>query len=50
MRPGVQAYLEGNEEVIREHCSPEMIERLTGIIKVQKAQVRDILGNYSGSQ
>ena len=35
-----QAYLESNEEVIREHCSPEMIERLTGIMRAQKQQVR----------
>ena len=35
----LQAYLEGNEEIIRDHCTAEMIERLTGIIKVQKAQV-----------
>ncbi|GAB4816222.1 hypothetical protein N2152v2_003268 [Parachlorella kessleri] len=34
----IKAYLEGNEEIIREHCTAEMIERLTGIIKVQKAQ------------
>lgn len=35
-----QAYLESDEETIKEHCSPEMIERLTGIMHVQKAQVR----------
>ena len=45
-RPKMQAYLEGNEEVIREHCSPEMIERLTGIIKAQKAQVGTVA--YTG--
>ena len=32
----IQAYLNGDENVIREYCSPEMIERLTGIIKAQK--------------
>jgi hypothetical protein len=36
----LQAYLESNEDVIREHCSPEMIERLTGIMRAQKQQVR----------
>lgn len=56
----LQAYLEGNEEVIREHCSPEMIERLTGIIKAQKAQVGRgalrgvscfyMLGHYQGPE
>jgi hypothetical protein len=35
----VQAYLEGGEEVIKEHCSPEMVERLMGIIKHQRAMV-----------
>lgn len=37
-----QAYLESDEEVIKEHCSPEMIERLTGIMRVQKEQVRAV--------
>lgn len=32
----IQAYLHGDENVIKEYCSPEMIERLTGIIKAQK--------------
>ena len=36
----MQAYLESDEETIKEHCSPEMIERLTGIMRVQKQQVR----------
>ena len=35
-----QAYLEGDESVIKEHCSPQMIERLTGIIHVQREQAR----------
>lgn len=34
----VKAYLESDEGVIREHCSPEMIERLTGIMRGQKQQ------------
>jgi hypothetical protein len=34
----LQAYLESNEDIIREHCSPEMIERLTGIMRAQKQQ------------
>ena len=33
----LRAYLTGDEEVIKEHCSPEMIERLTGIMKAQTA-------------
>lgn len=32
----IQGYLNGDEDVIKEFCSPEMIERLTGIIKAQK--------------
>jgi len=32
----IQAYLNGHEDTIKEYCSPEMIERLTGIIKAQK--------------
>ena len=32
----IKAYLEGKEDVIKDYCSPEMIERLTGIIKAQK--------------
>ena len=32
----IQGYLNGNEDVITEYCSSEMIERLTGIIKAQK--------------
>ena len=33
----IKAYLTGDEGVIKEHCSPEMIERLTGIMKAQAA-------------
>lgn len=33
----IQAYLTGDEKVIKEHCSPEMIERLVGISKAQAA-------------
>lgn len=33
----IGAYLKGDEEEITAHCTPEMIERLTGIIKAQKA-------------
>lgn len=34
----IKAYLESDEDLIREHCSPEMIERLTGIMRAQKQQ------------
>lgn len=37
-RPSLQAYLEGDEEVIKAHCSPEMVERLTGIMRAQRQQ------------
>jgi mitochondrial import inner membrane translocase subunit TIM44 len=33
----IKAYLEGREDDIRAHCSPEMIERLTGIAAAQAA-------------
>lgn len=33
----IGAYLRGDEEEIAAHCTPEMVERLTGIIKAQKA-------------
>jgi len=32
----IKGYLKGDEEVIKEFCSPEMIERLTGISRAQK--------------
>jgi len=34
----IRAYLSGDEQVINEYGSPEMVERLTGIIKHQKEQ------------
>lgn len=34
----IRAYLAGDERAIEEYCSPEMVERLTGIIKHQKDQ------------
>ncbi|KAK9816836.1 hypothetical protein WJX72_005698 [[Myrmecia] bisecta] len=34
----IRAYLQGKVEVLKEHCTPEMVERLTGIINHQKAQ------------
>ena len=34
----IRAYLSGDEGIIGEYCSPEMVERLTGIIKHQKEQ------------
>ena len=33
----IKAYLTGDESVIKDHCSPEMIERLTGIMRAQAA-------------
>ncbi len=35
----IRAYLEGDAAVLKEHCSPEMVERLTGIVKAQHAEV-----------
>lgn len=34
----VRAYLLGDNEVLKEHCAPEMMERLTAIIAAQQAQ------------
>jgi mitochondrial import inner membrane translocase subunit TIM44 len=33
----IRAYLRGEEAEVSEHCTPEMVERLTGIIRAQKA-------------
>ena len=33
----IKAYLTGEEQLIKEHCSPEMVERLTGIMRAQSA-------------
>ena len=35
----IKAYLEGNLEALKEHSSPQMMERFTGIINAQKAEV-----------
>jgi len=35
-----RAYLEGELAVLREHCAPEMLERLSGIIRAEQAQAR----------
>ena len=36
----IRAYLEGEMGVLREHCAPEMLERLSGLIRAQQAQAR----------
>ena len=36
----IKAYLEGDLDVLRQHCAPEMMERFNGIVAAQKAQVR----------
>lgn len=36
----IRAYLENDAAVLKEHCSPEMVERLTGIMTAQHAEVR----------
>lgn len=35
----IKAYLEGDLEALKEHSSPQMMERFTGIINAQKAEV-----------
>lgn len=35
----IQAYLRGQVDVLKQHCSPDMLERLQGIIAAQQAQV-----------
>lgn len=34
----IKAYLEGNSDILKEYCSDNMLERLTGIYKVTQAQ------------
>ena len=34
----IRAYLEGNRTLLKEHCAPEMLERLSGLISAQQAQ------------
>ena len=36
----IKAYLEGDLQLLAEHCAPEMMERFSGIIAAQKAEVR----------
>lgn len=36
----IRAYLEGNRTLLKEHCAPEMLERLSGLISAQQAQAR----------
>ena len=35
----IQAYLGGDEEVLTQYCSAEMVERLMGIVRAMHAQV-----------
>ena len=35
----IQAYLKGQVDVLKQHCSNDMVERLSGIIAAQQAQV-----------
>ena len=35
----IQAYLRGQVDILKEHCSKDMVERLSGIIAAQTAQV-----------
>ena len=34
--PNVQAYLKGDTETLRQHCSPECLERMAGIIQAEQ--------------
>ena len=40
----IKAYLEGNLKALEEHCSPEMMERFSGLVAAQKAEVRPASG------
>jgi hypothetical protein len=42
----IRAYLEGDAAILKEHCSPEMVERLTGIVKAQHAEVGPLSPAY----
>lgn len=35
----IKAYLESDLEALNEHCAPEMMERFSGIVAAQKAEV-----------
>lgn len=35
----IKAYLNGDLEALKEHCSKEMMERFSGIVAAQKAEV-----------
>ena len=35
----IQAYLKGQVDILKQHCSNDMVERLSGIIAAQQAQV-----------
>lgn len=35
----IQAYLRGEVDTLKQHCSKDMVERLSGIIAAQQAQV-----------
>lgn len=35
----IQAYLRGQVDILKQHCSADMVERLSGIIAAQQAQV-----------
>lgn len=39
----IQAYLRGQVDVLKQHCSSDMLERLQGIIAAQQAQVVALL-------
>lgn len=39
----IQAYLRGQVDVLKQHCSSDMLERLQGIIAAQQAQVTFLL-------
>ena len=39
----IKAYLTGDAAVLKEHCSPDMVERLIGIVHAMHAQVGTML-------
>ncbi len=42
----IQAYLGGDGEVLAQYCSPEMVERLMGIVRAMQAQVCVVRGGW----
>ena len=45
----IKAFLTGNVDTLRQHCTPDCVERLSGIIRAQEATVSTKAGPRSSS-